>query len=172
MDKTVIFMDEVLHDSYCGLYCGACEILNLFKVSEEMGRTAEWDELPGPLRYNIREADIICRGCRSDTVFAGCRGCQVRECARDKGVKACVTCPDFPCEHVEALRSLLPGIQGKLPHTSAILCDYETAKAKGYEAWAEAQRTRWQCPSCGAPFTWYQERCGVCRMELKGFRGY
>lgn len=165
-------MGIFLHDSYCGLYCGACEILNLFRASEESGQMPSWEDLPGPLRDNIGKADIICRGCSSDTVFAGCAGCKVRSCARERGVKACVECRDFPCQLVEALRALVPGVRGKLPHTAAIFGDAETAKNLGYEAWAEAQRARWQCPSCGAPFTWYQERCGVCHRGLKDVRGY
>ena len=165
-------MSEYVHDSYCGLYCGACEILNLFRAHEEGGRAPEWDDLPVPLRDNIGKAEIICRGCRTETVFAGCRGCKVRECARERGIRACVECRDFPCQRVEALRSLLPGIRDKLPHSASIFGDAEIARANGYEDWAEAQRSRWQCPSCGAPFTWYQERCAVCHRGLKEVRGY
>lgn len=165
-------MGLFLHDSYCGLYCGACEILNLYRASEESGQVPLWDDLPGPLRDNIGKADIICRGCSSDTVFAGCAGCKVRECARERGVKACVECRDFPCQRVEALRALIPGVRGKLPHTASIFGDAETAKNLGYEAWAEAQRARWHCRDCGAPFTWYQDRCRVCGTDLKPARGY
>lgn len=158
--------------SYCGLYCGACEIMAAYRRGMESGSPPKWPDLPQPLRDNIPSADIVCHGCKSDKVFAGCRGCRVRECARERKVEACVVCPDFPCQRVEALRELIPDVREKLPHTISIFRDAETANKSGYEAWAEAQRARWQCPSCGAPFTWYQERCGVCQRGFKDVRGY
>lgn len=85
-----------------------------------------------------------------------------------RNLRACGECRDFPCQRVEDLRA--PG--GSSPHRASIFWDADTANKMGYEARAEAQRARRQGPWCGAPFTWYQERCGVCRRGLKEVRGY
>ncbi|MRR09728.1 DUF3795 domain-containing protein [bacterium] len=159
-------------NSYCGLYCGACEILNAHRAGLDGGRPAAWDDLPAELRGHIPRAEVVCRGCRTDTVFAGCRGCHIRDCARARGVDACVTCPDFPCAEVERLRALVAQVGDRLPHARAIFRDAELAQQQGLAAWAEAQRVRWNCPSCGAPFTWYQARCRGCGGALKSARGY
>jgi len=164
--------ESFIEDSFCGLRCGACEILVAYRKGRENGSAPKWSDLPRPLRDYIPPADIVCQGCKTDKVFAGCRGCRVRECARERNVEACVVCPDFPCHRVEQLRALIPGIKDRLPHTVTIFGDTETARDRGYEAWAEAQRARWTCPACGAPFTWYQERCRGCGLGLKDARGY
>jgi hypothetical protein len=165
-------MEGFIPDSFCGLFCGACDIMHAYRSNGEQGREARWEDLPAPLRENIAKAEVKCHGCRSDTVFAGCRGCRIRQCAREKSVTACVECKDFPCATVGDMTSRLPSLQHKLPHTRDIFGDCETAKEIGLESWRKKQRSRWRCSSCGALFTWYQERCGTCGLELKTIRGY
>jgi len=159
-------------DSYCGLYCGACEILNLYRRCLDRGGTAQWESLPNPVRDNIPRAEVLCHGCRTDVVFQGCRGCRIRECARKKAVRACPECSDFPCEFVRALRERLPASRNILPHTEAIFGNIDIAADRGLEAWIEQQRKQWECPGCGEPFTWYQERCRGCGKDLRTVRGY
>lgn len=160
------------YDSYCGLCCGACEILHAYRASLENGTPASWDDLPQQLRRHIPRAEVVCRGCRTDTVFAGCRDCRIRDCARVKRVAACVACADFPCAEVERLRVLVDRIKDRLPHATAIFRDPDLARERGHPAWAAAQRARWACPSCGTQFTWYQERCVGCGSALDTVRGY
>ncbi len=159
-------------DSYCGLCCGACEILNAYRTSLEAGTPASWDDLPAQLRGHIPRAEVVCRGCRTDTVFAGCCGCRVRACAKARNVAACVVCAEFPCAEIERLQGLVDLVKDRLPHSATCFRDRELAQARGYRAWADAQRARWHCPSCGAPFTWYQERCRGCDRPLGPVKGY
>lgn len=165
-------MDEARLDAYCGLYCGACEILAAYRRGKKIGQKPQWEDLPEQIKSNIPRAEIICHGCRTDEVFAGCRDCRVRECARERDVAACFFCRDYPCSLTEELRRLAEGASERMPHVAGIFGGEATAKGSGYDAWAEAQRAGWSCPSCGAPFTWYQEICGVCRMDIKGLKGY
>jgi hypothetical protein len=160
------------HDSFCGLYCGACEILIAYRNGRDRGVPARWEDLPAPLRDNIPRAEVKCHGCRTDTVFEGCRGCRIRSCARSKGVPACPACSEFPCEMVHALRERIPLARNRLPHTMTIFGDIDIATRDGVKAWLEYQRQRWTCPRCGTPFTWYQECCRKCGCELKAMRGY
>ena len=80
-------MEEFKYDTYCGLYCGACDIMAAFKKSTVENTKPQWEDLPVEFRKNIpagKAADIICYGCKSDTVFIGCSKCLIRKCAKKK----------------------------------------------------------------------------------------
>ncbi|MBL8968440.1 MAG: DUF3795 domain-containing protein [Spirochaetaceae bacterium] len=158
-------------DSYCGLYCGACEVLNLYRDSLASGKPARWEDLPRPLREVIPPALLACTGCKTDLLSPGCRACAIRICARGKNVEACVLCADYPCALVEGRRTgLEEGLAEILPHIRAKFSQAERIREIGHSAWREEQARRWRCPECGAPFTWYQETCGDCGLELESFK--
>ena len=161
-------------DSYCGLYCGACEVLNLYRAKVEGGRPASWDDLPQELKNVIPpESTIACSGCKTDLLSPGCQSCPVRICASGKGVDACVLCAEFPCELVRSRQVRNAEVlEAILPHLKAEFREADRMREIGYEAWCDAQAARWLCPGCGEPFTWYQEKCGMCGRSLVGMREY
>jgi hypothetical protein len=146
--------------------------MQLYRRGQERGTAARWEDLPAPLRDHLSRAEVMCHGCRSDTVFAGCRDCGIRKCAKAKAVAACAECPDFPCAQLRGLVKRVAAIRERLPHTAAIGRAVELAKEKSAAAWRESQRTQWSCSSCGRPFTWYQQRCQGCGLDLTAIRGY
>ncbi len=155
-------MEDFVLDSYCGLYCGACEIMNAYRKSLRSGRKPAWDELPETFRDNIREADIQCKGCKSDTVFQGCAGCALRACVRKRGVDYCVQCGGYPCGIIAEMKRNLPRLNALLPHTKAILANLDVIRETGGEEWLKAEKETWSCKRCGSPVTWYQTECDVC----------
>jgi len=44
-----------------------------------------------------------CDGCRTESrrLFSGCSTCQVRKCARERGVENCAHCDEYACEKLE-----------------------------------------------------------------------
>ncbi len=52
----------------CGLYCGWCPF------------------------YLFESKEFTCMGCWSR------EKCDIRDCARDKGLRICTYCPEFPCK--------------------------------------------------------------------------
>lgn len=160
-------------DSYCGLYCGACDILNLHRASLDTGMPVQWEDLPERFRKHLQKADVVCRGCKSEVLFEGCKRCAVRICASGKGVEACIVCPDHPCPEVEKRKGYVAsGLKYLLPHTKAIFQNMEVVQERGIEYWIQDQERRWSCPQCGAPFTWYQETCKTCGRELEAIKDY
>lgn len=137
-------------DSFCGLYCGACSV-------KRHGETGKADQFIECCEAVPRE-DLACGGCKSDNVYAGCRVCSFRDCARARRLEHCVECADYPCTAYgrwSSMKTLLPHI-GEAPGS------LEAIERDGVEAWAAAQDRRWACTSCGAPFSWYQRRCDRC----------
>jgi hypothetical protein len=163
-------MDKFRYGSYCGLYCGACEIMKACRKELTTGVKARWEDLPEQFRDNIGKADLVCQGCTTDTVFQGCRGCAIRSCAREKKVESCILCPEYPCSLVSQRKTHLDRIGKNLPHTRVIFRNLDTVREKGMEEWLKERERDWKCPQCGAGFSWYQETCDQCGRELGSLR--
>ena len=159
-------MEDFRYDSYCGLYCGACEIIKAYQKELATGVKAGWEDLPEQFRKYIKEAEVVCHGCKSDTVFAGCQGCAVRACARGKNAGSCIQCNEYPCPHTKRLADLVQKVKEFLPHCKVMLRNLEFLKDHSEEEWLKPQEQRWKCPECGAGFSWYQEKCEGCGREL------
>ena len=147
-------MDIFNPDSYCGIYCGACSIA-------VYGQTGSADSFVTCLR-NLPKKELVCSGCRSNTVYAGCSICVVRSCARGRNVEHCIECPDYPCNNIRICQRA-----GKiLPHTRETAFSLEAIKRDSVDCWLDAQKKRWSCPDCGTPFSWYASTCSKCGRSL------
>jgi hypothetical protein len=146
-------MEEYTNDSYCGIYCGACEIQYAMKNKTEKEIAAQWGANP---------EEIKCHGCKSEMVFKNCAICGIRKCAREKNVDHCVVCKDFPCAILMSGESLVE----RLPHLKAIPKNMQTIKEKGGEYWLKEQEQIWKCSECGEPFSWYKQKCTKCGRDI------
>jgi len=139
------------YDSYCGLYCGACDTL----MANEQGCAAtlarEWKRTV---------AELQCHGCKSSVNAVFCRNCEMRRCARAKRIEFCHQCPDFPCAGLVAFRN------DKHPYHSFVLKNLDDIRTTGPARWLEQQRQRWSCPNCGARCSWYDRKCVMCGAQL------
>jgi hypothetical protein len=150
---------QVPLDGFCGLYCGACEVLR----AEAGGRIEAMAKV-----FGMEPVAIHCAGCRSDDVFVNCSGCAIRACASGRGCEFCSDCGDFPCD--ESRRFALLG--GRLPpHFLATMRNLAEIREKGPEEWRRLQGEKWACPSCGLPFSWYADTCG-CGRDLDGIKDW
>jgi hypothetical protein len=132
--------DQLELVTYCGLYCELCaerariprQAAALQRSMTEEGWlywghtvpgfTGFWQFLEGLHRGG-------CCGCRGGGGFPGC---QIRVCARERGLELCSRCPDFPCHHVEALGARYP----------TLIADNRRLQAVGLEQWLAEQRER------------------------------
>jgi len=147
-------MAEFDYGAYCGLYCGACAVL----VATERGGVEKLLENEEAAAYTVEE--LTCRGCKTDVLACFCADCEMRLCARERGVAFCSDCDDYPCEHNKAFQA------DKHPHHSVVLRNLEAIGEGGADAWLAEQAERWKCRSCGARFTWYDDKCDACGSEL------
>jgi hypothetical protein len=147
-------MDKINPDTYCGIYCGACSVLM-------HGETGRADGFAGCLG-SVPKEEIACGGCKSGTLYAGCRMCSFRDCALEKGVAHCVDCADYPCKMYAKWQSAAMF----LPHVREAAFSLEAIKRDGVDAWLAAQKKRWSCPYCGTPCSWYASECGKCGRRL------
>ena len=141
-------------DTYCGIYCGACSIA----MYERTGPTDEFAACLG----SVPKEDLACGGCKSDTVYYGCRICSLRSCARGRNVEHCIDCSDYPCKSYRTWQR----VARFLPHIHEAVASLEAVKRDGVDHWLDSQRKRWSCPSCGTPFSWYASMCSKCGHSL------
>jgi len=56
-----------------------------------------------------------CDGCRAEDVRLFCGGdCQIRKCAKDKGLENCAYCGEYVCERLGKFFALDPGAKKRL----------------------------------------------------------
>ncbi len=158
------------YDTYCGLYCGACDILKAHRTGRATPLSSFWNEaivrkfldrlgVPEGAR---RPYSLECHGCKSDMLFVNCEACGIRKCAVGKNVERCMECAEYPCKLIQDLaraESVLPHLKGKRANMDAI-------RARGADAWLREQEAAWKCPDCGAAFSWYTRRCDSCGRDL------
>jgi hypothetical protein len=96
--------------AYCGIACSECPTFlatqkNDDRMREETAR--KWSEM---FKAPIKPADINCDGCPAEStrLFGYCAQCDIRKCARDKGVENCAGCADYPCPKLAAFLKNAP----------------------------------------------------------------
>jgi len=168
----MIQKEDFILDSFCGLYCGACEIMMSYRIFLDVEEDAVWEDLPEEFSKHITKAEVKCHGCRTDDLFDGCKGCAIRKCASDRKVDSCVICPEYPCVEVKKRIEALPEIGKHLPHTSVMFKNLDLIKNDSVSSWLDDQKKRWSCPDCQTPFSWYQKICIGCGRELDSVKDY
>lgn len=164
-------MDNFNYDSYCGIYCGACDVMVTYKTGKQCKLASFWDE--STVKKNMKNLGITydsnkpftlkCNGCKSDTLFVNCAVCQIRKCAINSKVDHCIDCPKYPCTLIlesRKVESLLPHLKGNQPNM-------ETIKSVGVSQWLSDQEKRWKCPHCNTNYSWYTRKCKNCGEDLK-----
>lgn len=127
--------------TYCGLYCDLCaERTRIPQTARALQAAMAEEGWPrwGPSMPGFSEFWSFLEKLGSGEGCPGCRAgggypeCQIRVCARERGLELCARCPDFPCGHVEALAATYP----------TLLADNRRMRAVGLEQWLTEQQER------------------------------
>jgi hypothetical protein len=166
-------MSEIKLDGFCGLYCGGCDIYRLSEKARQSGVKAKWEEMPERFKKVIKEADLVCHGCKSDTLFAGCRICPIIKCAKKKGVESCALCRKYPCFYFTMMNIVVRWrkLDKKLPHVKARKPNLEFIRKNGLASFLSEQEKAWKCPQCGSHLSWYQTQCQSCGKSNERYYG-
>jgi hypothetical protein len=91
--------------AYCGIKCSDCKVFQATrndceKTRKEMAH--KWSERFG---WNLGPDDMCCDGCliEGGRVFAYCKNCETRQCAREKAVENCAYCEHFDCDKLQTI---------------------------------------------------------------------
>lgn len=139
-------------ETYCGLYCGACDVYIANQKGSIDEKAREWQ---------MKTEDLICSGCKTAITSIYCKHCKIKLCAQKNKVDFCYQCDQFPCSVLLAFKN------DKNPHHSIALHNLRQIKDKGVCSWLDEQEIRWSCPDCRTKFSWYQESCSKCGCVLR-----
>jgi hypothetical protein len=99
-------MDEII--AYCGLACHTCPIYVATREKDDEKRHKARAEIADYIKKHYgqecKPEDITdCDGCKTEggRLFPGCKKCQIRKCARQKGVENCAHCDEYACEKLK-----------------------------------------------------------------------
>lgn len=148
-------MTQFRYDTYCGLYCGACDVL-------QANRTGTLEALASAWGAELEQ--LRCHGCKSEINAVYCLDCDIKACATSKKIEYCFECAGYPCERLVDFRN------DEHAHHSIIVHNLGRIRRLGTEQWLAEELTRWSCPQCGLSFTWYDEVCKACGTELYNCR--
>jgi len=118
-----IFKDERTDEmiAYCGLRCDTCSILLATREKNDEKKHKMRIEIAQQIKKHYGQdckAENVtdCDGCKTEggRLLSGCSKCQVRKCAREKGVENCAHCDGYPCEELEKLSAKEPEVKKRL----------------------------------------------------------
>ena len=87
--------------SYCGVNCEKCKVYIGTMNDDDIIKQEianEWSEL---YKKNFKKEDMICKGCKSDTLFSLCAKCDITICNTNQSIDNCEDCDIFPCERIQ-----------------------------------------------------------------------
>ena len=92
---------------YCGIICSNCPVLIATQKNDDAERKRVAEIFTNQYGKEYKPEDINCEGCTSDSsrIFSYCNVCEIRKCGREKYVKNCAYCPEYPCEKLSQLFS-------------------------------------------------------------------
>jgi hypothetical protein len=126
---------------YCGLYCENCAVMakvgpaskTLYAEMKKAGFEGIIHMIPGGDGFwaflKSMAENGICISCRDG---GGNPGCAVRICAKNKDIKICALCGNYPCEH---FAKFFEGYH-VLEHDNNLL------REQGLDAWSKLQDER------------------------------
>jgi len=128
----------------CGMYCAVCA------------------------GYLALQHDVKNKGVR----MPYCQGCRPREkkCAflkkrcvrlRNRTVKYCYECPDFPCEHLQHLDT-----RYRTLFRTSFIENLRYIEKKGVEQFLHAKEQKWRCPTCNEFLSCQSGLCFNCDIDL------
>lgn len=133
--------DQLL--GYCGLHCGNC----LYSQNTEKGTgTAMGD---GTITY--------CEGCNSTKSTPWCTDCDIKKCCREKEIRYCLQCSDYPCDKItDFINDTDYSYHKEVPSAMKRLDEI------GLEAWSKEMQNNYTCKICGDRFTYFERGCTKC----------
>jgi hypothetical protein len=101
--------------AYCGLVCTECPALLATQANDAAAAqkiAAEWS---AAYHADVKVEHVWCDGCLvAGKKCAHCGECEIRACARERGVESCAKCADYACAALEGFFKMAPMARASL----------------------------------------------------------
>ena len=94
----------------CGMICSQCDAFIATQNDDDAKRTQTAELWSKQYNVEMKPEDINCDGCLSDSDrhIGHCAVCEIRTCAKARGVENCAHCDDYACEKLEGFFKMVP----------------------------------------------------------------
>ena len=103
-----------------------------------------------------------CNGCLGNDVDKPerCTKCNIKYCAKSKGLNYCFECNDFPCKHIKNLnKSYISRYKTSLTNNSHFV------RKNGIIAFMKNEKEKWLC-TCKGVISLHDRYCTECKKTL------
>ena len=92
---------------YCGIVCSDCPVFMATERNDDLEREKIALMFTQQYGKEYRREDINCKGCVTDNscIFSYCKTCGIRKCGKERNVKNCAYCANYPCKNLSELFS-------------------------------------------------------------------
>lgn len=98
--------------AYCGLLCTECPAFLATQANDTAKAQETADQWSKAFNVQVSVEDIWCDGCLAEgRKCAHCGDCEIRACAKEKGVVNCAHCDTYPCAPLSGLFKMAPPAQ-------------------------------------------------------------
>ena len=96
--------------AYCGIICSDCPAYIATQKNDNKMRKETAEKWSKEYNSNFKPEDINCDGCisNSDRLIGHCLVCEIRKCGKEKGVKNCAYCNEYPCTKLSEFLKMVP----------------------------------------------------------------
>lgn len=104
-----------------------------------------------------------CKGCLNsdENKPKRCIECLIKTCAKEKEIRYCFECSDFPCKNIKNLeRSYIKRYKVSLIQNST------TVKNQGLEYFLLEDKERWTCKKCNGIISMHDAECSECHLKI------
>lgn len=101
-----------------------------------------------------------CNGCRYDdeTLPEHCRKCKIKDCAKNRNLKYCFECGEYPCKLIKNLdKSYKQRYKTSLIENGLFIKEY------GIEEFLKREKEKWTCSNCAGVISLHDRFCSECR---------
>jgi hypothetical protein len=97
----------------CGINCAECPAFLATRENNVQKRKEVAEQWSKEYQAEFKAEDINCDGCSfgKERLFSHCQVCEIRRCGREKQLKNCATCNEYPCPKLSQFFLMVP--QGK-----------------------------------------------------------
>jgi hypothetical protein len=101
---------------FCGIVCSDCPVFKATQMNDIAERKSVAELFTKQYGREYKPEDINCDGCVNDgeRIFSFCSVCGIRQCGREKRVKNCAYCTEYPCEKLNEVFNAYPKAKASL----------------------------------------------------------
>jgi predicted nucleic acid binding AN1-type Zn finger protein len=107
-------MEKII--AYCGIVCSECPAYIATQNNDDAKRRETAEQWTKQFGHEMKPEDINCYGCLTDTgrIVNYCAICEIRTCARERGMVNCAYCDDYACDKLEKFFQMAPMFRATL----------------------------------------------------------